>query len=56
VLRSRGDGDFEGHKAFSVLPGPIAVVVGDLNGDTAGDIVVGCAVGAGGLSVLLSDP
>jgi uncharacterized protein (TIGR03437 family) len=53
VLVGRGDGTFEDEVAFSVLPGPVAFVVGDFNGDGAADLVVECEANAN-LTVLLN--
>jgi uncharacterized protein (TIGR03437 family) len=53
VLLGRGDGTFESEVALPVLPGPVAFVASDFNGDGAGDFVVACQ-GSTNFSVLLN--
>jgi uncharacterized protein (TIGR03437 family) len=53
VAAGRGDGTFEDQQAFPVLPGPVAFIVGDFNGDGAADLVVECEANTN-LTVLLN--
>jgi hypothetical protein len=62
TLLGRGDGTFEpavntdirGHSMFEIGPDPVAIVTGDLNGDTRLDLVTASG-SASSLSVLLGD-
>jgi len=42
VLRGNGDGTFNPYTQYAVDPGPVAIGVGDLNGDLKPDLVVAC--------------
>ena len=55
VLLSKGDGTFYPLQSFSVIPGPTALAVGDLNEDGVDDVACAGTGGPGGVVVLLSD-
>lgn len=55
VLINRGDGSFPNRITFPVLPGPYAVVAGDLNGDGKPDLVTTSFTQSGGVSTLMGN-